>query len=249
MATRFSPPAAACAAKTSRNFVSSISPVAPYRSANPYRNIAADIAPRKKYLTAASWALREGRLMATMMYVGSDVSSRARNSQIRSLALHTNITPMMLSMKNEKYSPRFTRMGSKRVRPADIDASRPRSIRPTLSIVRITPIAQTSIFTYLPSIGISSPAALMRCSLYSNGVMMNAPTRKTQTTNGSRSRNIFRRDRPITETTTTPTNSHISGIRNHSLSAIVGSLVPVGISLGHSQYHAIKLVDGRRVLG
>ena len=106
-----------------RMSVSTIEPVAPYSRANPKRNNAAASAPRKKYLIAASCALREARLIATMMYVGRLVSSSARKSQMRSGALQHSITPMRLSRKNAKYSPRLARIGSKAVRPPSIAAS------------------------------------------------------------------------------------------------------------------------------
>ncbi len=66
---------------------------------------------------------------------------------MRSLALQTSITPIRLSRKKAKYSPRVTRMGSNRARPLRSAASRSRSMSPTLSIASSTPIAHTTILT------------------------------------------------------------------------------------------------------
>ena len=76
-----------------------VEPVARYSRLNPYRKIAAPSAPRKKYLTPASWLAALRVEMVTMTYVGRLVSSSARNSQTRSSALAQSITPIMLNRK------------------------------------------------------------------------------------------------------------------------------------------------------
>ena len=45
---------------------SCMEPVPPYTKANPYRNMAVAIAPKKKYLTEASAPRRPARPMTTM---------------------------------------------------------------------------------------------------------------------------------------------------------------------------------------
>ena len=67
MATLPMPPVWACIWNASRMAESSSVPVAPYRSAKPKSMVAVLMAPRKKYLMAASMLRSAPRPMATRM--------------------------------------------------------------------------------------------------------------------------------------------------------------------------------------
>ena len=67
--------------------------VAPYTSAMPYSRNPDANAPSKKYLSAASAAGALRRLMPASTYTETDMSSRPRNSTIRSSAPAISVMP------------------------------------------------------------------------------------------------------------------------------------------------------------
>ena len=80
--------------------LSSSVPVAPYRNAKPSSRVAVLMAPRKKYLMAASMLRSAPRPMATKTYVGSEHSSNAKNSHTKSVAWQSNMPPHSDSKMN-----------------------------------------------------------------------------------------------------------------------------------------------------
>jgi len=78
--------------------------VAPYTSAMPYSRKPEANAPNRKYLSAASAPAALRRLLPASTYSAIDMSSRPRNSTIRSWAAAISIIPRVANSNSAKYS-------------------------------------------------------------------------------------------------------------------------------------------------